>query len=52
METFVRWLGLFENDNKVDETTGLTMRQKKLVQNTWGTLRKNPVGTGVTLMTA
>ncbi|XP_058798119.1 globin [Phymastichus coffea] len=40
------------NDNVVDPATGLTGRQKKLVQSTWALCRKDPIASGVAIMTA
>lgn len=40
------------NDNVIDPVTNLSGKQKKLVQNTWSILKKDPVGTGVAIMTA
>ncbi|XP_071568688.1 globin 1 [Temnothorax nylanderi] len=40
------------NDNKLDEKLGLTEKQKRLVQNTWATVRKDEVSVGVTLVLA
>lgn len=39
-----------QDDNTVDSTTGLTPKQKKIVQSTWNVARKDPVGSGVTVM--
>lgn len=53
MGTFLRlFWGSASDDNKVDPATGLTAKQKKIVQSTWATLRKNPVATGTTIMSA
>lgn len=52
MGTFLRWFGFNSVDDRVDEATGLTEKQKKLVQNTWAILRKDPVATGVAVMSA
>ncbi|XP_051158534.1 globin isoform X2 [Leptopilina boulardi] len=40
------------NDNVIDPVTNLSGKQKKLVQNTWSILKKDPVGTGVAIMIA
>lgn len=42
----------FQNDNKLDERTGMTGKQKKLVQNTWAIIRKDEISSGVAIMTA
>ncbi|CAL7936063.1 unnamed protein product [Xylocopa violacea] len=52
MGTLLSLFGLSSNDNRIDEATGLTDRQKKLVQNTWAPLRKDEVASGVAVMTA
>ncbi|OAD58225.1 Cytoglobin-2 [Eufriesea mexicana] len=53
MAMFLRFLGILpHDDNKVDSATGLTERQKKLVQNTWAVVRKDEVGSGIAVMTA
>lgn len=53
MGTFLRLFGISSSDdNRVDPATGLTERQKKLVQNTWAVIRKDEVGSGVAVMTA
>ncbi|CAK9834328.1 unnamed protein product [Anthophora retusa] len=52
MGTFLRFLGISTDDNRIDQATGLTERQKKLVQNTWAVIRKDEVGSGVAVMTA
>lgn len=47
--------GLFDfflNDNKLDEKLGLTEKQKRLIQNTWATVRKDEVSVGVALVLA
>lgn len=44
--------GSSANDNIVDPATGLTGRQKKLVQNTWAIVRKDPIANGCTIMIA
>ncbi|KAF3419978.1 hypothetical protein E2986_14097 [Frieseomelitta varia] len=52
MGTFLRFLGISSSDdNRVDEATGLTERQKKLVQNTWAVVRKDEVASGIAVMT-
>lgn len=40
------------NDNVLDPATGLTGRQKKLVQNMWAIVRKEPIPNGVAIMIA
>lgn len=40
------------NNNSTDPVTGLTSRQKKLIQNTWGIVRKDLNLAGVTIMIA
>lgn len=50
MGTFLRFLGFWSNDLKVDEATGLTERQKKLVQNTWAVIKKDQVASGTAVM--
>ncbi|OXU22325.1 hypothetical protein TSAR_012070 [Trichomalopsis sarcophagae] len=40
------------NDNVLDPATGLTGRQKKLVQNMWAVVRKEPIPNGVAIMLA
>ncbi|XP_017791067.1 PREDICTED: globin-like isoform X1 [Habropoda laboriosa] len=52
MGTFLRFLGITNDDNRIDQATGLTERQKKLVQNTWAVIRKDEVGSGIAVMTA
>ncbi|XP_076652825.1 globin 1 isoform X1 [Halictus rubicundus] len=52
MAAFLRLFGIYVDDNRVDEATGLTGRQKRLVQNTWAVIRKDEVGSGVAVMTA
>lgn len=52
MGTFLRFLGFWTNDSKVDEATGLTERQKKLVQNTWAIIKKDQVASGSAVMLA
>ncbi|KAK2578569.1 hypothetical protein KPH14_012215 [Odynerus spinipes] len=52
MGTFLRFLGFWTNDFKVDEATGLTERQKKLVQNTWAIIKKDQVASGCAVMLA
>ncbi|XP_031848710.1 globin 1 [Nomia melanderi] len=52
MGTFLRFFGFFTDDNRIDEATGLTEKQKKLVQNTWAVIRKDEVGSGIAVMTA
>lgn len=53
MGTFLRFLGISSSDDsRVDEATGLTERQKKLVQNTWAVIRKDEVASGIAVMTA
>ncbi|KAH0955164.1 hypothetical protein HN011_009756 [Eciton burchellii] len=46
--------GLFDifarEDNKLDERTGMTEKQKRLVQNTWAIIRKDEVSSGVAIM--
>lgn len=48
----MRLLGLAAGEDKLDEATGLTLRQKKLVQGTWAAIRKDELGSGVAVMTA
>ncbi|KAL7300188.1 globin [Trichogramma pretiosum] len=38
------------NENVIDPATGLTGRQKKLVQSTWSVVRKEPIANGVAIM--
>lgn len=38
------------NDQTVDPATGLTGRQKKLVQSTWAIVKKDPIANGVAIM--
>ncbi|XP_020288539.1 cytoglobin-2 [Pseudomyrmex gracilis] len=45
-------LDFITNDNKVDEKLGMTEKQKKIVQNTWATVRKDPVSSGIAIMHA
>ncbi|CAK9796751.1 unnamed protein product [Anthophora quadrimaculata] len=52
MGTFLRFLGISTDDNRIDQATGLTEKQKKLVQNTWAVIRKDEVGSGMAVMTA
>ncbi|XP_015434048.1 PREDICTED: globin [Dufourea novaeangliae] len=52
METFLRLFGISSNDNRIDQATGLTEKQKRLVQNTWAVVRKDEVGSGIAVMTA
>ncbi|XP_026669091.1 globin [Ceratina calcarata] len=52
MGTFMRLLGLGPGEDRVDPATGLTERQKKLVQNTWAVIRKDEARSGVAVMTA
>ncbi|KAG6803880.1 globin 1 [Apis mellifera caucasica] len=53
MGTFLRFLGISSSDdNRIDQATGLTERQKKLVQNTWAVVRKDEVASGIAVMTA
>lgn len=52
MGTFLRFFGFSSDENRVDPATGLTEKQKKLVQNTWGIIRKDEVGSGIAVMTA
>ncbi|XP_076242699.1 cytoglobin-2-like [Calliopsis andreniformis] len=52
MGTFLRWFGISSDDNRIDQATGLTEKQKKLVQNTWAVIRKNEVASGVAVMSA
>lgn len=52
MGTFLRLFGISSDDNRIDQATGLTEKQKKLVQNTWAVIRKDEVGSGVAVMTA
>ncbi|XP_011497852.1 PREDICTED: globin [Ceratosolen solmsi marchali] len=40
------------NDSAVDPGIGLTARQKKLVQNTWAIVRKDPIVNGMAIMIA
>ncbi|XP_029032222.1 globin 1 [Osmia lignaria lignaria] len=51
MGTFLRLLGISSDDNRIDQATGLTEKQKKLVQNTWSVIRKDEVRSGVLVMT-
>ncbi|XP_043585650.1 cytoglobin-2-like [Bombus pyrosoma] len=52
MGTFLRFFGISSSDdNKIDEATGLTEKQKKLVQNTWAVIRKDEVASGIAVMT-
>lgn len=44
--------GFFLGDNKLDEKTGMTERQKRLVQHTWSIVRKDEVSSGVAVMLA
>lgn len=48
----LRLFGFFTDDNKLDEKTGMTEKQKRLVQNTWGIIRKDEVTSGVAVMLA
>lgn len=50
--TFNRFFGSWINDSKVDEATGLTEKQKKLVQNTWAIIKKDQVASGCAVMLA
>ncbi|XP_078043673.1 globin-like [Augochlora pura] len=52
MGDFLRHLGISSDDNRVDEATGLTGKQKKLVQNTWAVIRKDEVRSGIAVMSA
>ncbi|XP_003707185.1 globin 1 [Megachile rotundata] len=52
MDSFLRLLGISSDDNRIDQATGLTEKQKKLVQNTWSIIRKDEVGAGVLVMCA
>ncbi|XP_076686489.1 globin-like [Andrena cerasifolii] len=52
MGTFLRLFGISSDENRIDQATGLTERQKKLVQNTWAVIRKDEVGSGVAVMIA
>ncbi|XP_053975238.1 globin-like isoform X2 [Hylaeus anthracinus] len=52
MGTFLRLFGISTDDNRIDQATGLTEKQKKLVQNTWAVIRKDEVGSGIAVMTA
>ena len=40
------------NDNVIDPATNLSGKQKRLLTNTWTILKKDPIGTGVAIMTA
>lgn len=52
MGTFLRFFGISSSDdNRIDEATGLTEKQKKLVQNTWAVIRKDEVASGIAVMT-
>ncbi|KAL0128636.1 hypothetical protein PUN28_003787 [Cardiocondyla obscurior] len=42
----------FQSDSKLDEKLGLTEKQKRLVQSTWATVRKDEVSVGVALLLA
>lgn len=48
----LRMFGFFLNDNKLDEKTGMTEKQKRLVQNTWNIVRKDEVSSGIAIMLA
>ncbi|XP_076299292.1 globin-like [Lasioglossum baleicum] len=52
MGAFLRFFGISTDDNRVDQATGLTEKQKKLVHNTWAVIRKDEVGSGVAVMSA
>ena len=52
MNSILKLFWTSNNDNAVDSATGLTARQKKLVQNTWAAVRKDPVSSGVAVMIA
>jgi len=52
MALFRGLFDFFQNDNKLDEKTGMTGKQKKLVQNTWVILRKDEISSGVAIMLA
>ncbi|XP_066583877.1 globin isoform X2 [Prorops nasuta] len=54
MAALLRFFGFVSSvdDSKLDEATGLTERQKKLVINTWASLRKDPAGTGNVVMSS
>ncbi|XP_012231019.1 hemoglobin subunit beta [Linepithema humile] len=52
MALFRGLLDFFQNDNKLDEKTGMTGKQKKLVQNTWASVRKDEISSGMAIMTA
>lgn len=52
MGTFWRKLwGQSSMEDAVDPATGLTGREKKLVQSTWALVNKDPVASGVAIMT-
>lgn len=48
----LRLFGFSLDDNKLDEKTGMTGKQKKLVQNTWSVIRKDEVASGTAVMLA
>lgn len=49
----VRLYKYFTNGrDELDEKTGMTEKQKKLVQNTWTTVRKDEVSSGTAIMLA
>ncbi|KAL2717224.1 globin 1 isoform X1 [Vespula squamosa] len=52
MGIFNRFFGFWTNDSKIDEATGLTERQKRLVQNTWAIIKKDQVASGCAVMLA
>ncbi|EZA60245.1 hypothetical protein DMN91_010510 [Ooceraea biroi] len=53
MALFRGLLDIFASEaNKVDGRTGMTEKQKRLVQNTWAIVRKDEVSSGVAIMLA
>ncbi|XP_033337854.1 cytoglobin-2 [Megalopta genalis] len=52
MASILRYFGYLAEDNRLDEATGLTDRQKRLVQNTWTVIKKDQVNSGVAVMIA